>query len=94
MLCLSGSVASIMTSTCDWASLSSTVPVWMRGGKMDGRMVPATEAGKSGAGGIEFIFSRQKTCFSGASKACFTEVFQTCSCLTIKIQNHFLITIL
>lgn len=43
MLCLSGSVVSIMTSTCDWASLSSTVPVSTRGGKMDGRTVPATE---------------------------------------------------
>lgn len=53
MLCLSGSAVSIMTSMCGWASLSSTVPVWMRGGEMDGRMVPATEAAKSRAGEIQ-----------------------------------------
>lgn len=53
MHCLSGSAVSIMTSMCDWASLSSTVPVWMRGGEMDGRMVPVTEAVKSKAGGTE-----------------------------------------
>lgn len=56
MLCLSGSAVSTMTSTCDLASLSLTVPVWTRGGEMDGRMVPATEAVKSRAGGISFIF--------------------------------------
>lgn len=43
MICLSGSVVSTMASTCDWASLSSTAPEWMRGGKTDGRMVPVTE---------------------------------------------------
>lgn len=56
MLCLSGSAVSIMTSMCDWESLSLTVPVWTRGGEMDGRMVPATEAAKSRAGGI-LLFS-------------------------------------
>lgn len=56
MPCLSGSAVSIMTSMCDWASLSSTVPVWTRGGEMDGRMVPATEAVKSRARG-SLLFS-------------------------------------
>lgn len=56
MLCLSGSAVSIMTSTCDLASLSLTVPVWTRGGEMDGRMVPATEVVKSGAAGKSFFF--------------------------------------
>ncbi len=43
ILSLSGSVASIMTSTSGWASLSSTAPVWTRGGETDGKMVPVTE---------------------------------------------------
>ena len=49
MLFLSGSVVSIMTSTSGWASRSSTAPVWTRGGKMDGKMVPVTETPPSGA---------------------------------------------
>lgn len=48
MLFLNGSVVSIMTSMSGWASLSSTAPVWMRGGKMDGKMAPVTKPVQSG----------------------------------------------
>lgn len=59
MLCLSGSAVSIMTSTHDLASRNLTVPVWTRGGEMDGRMVPATEAVKSRAALIFFLVAGQ-----------------------------------
>lgn len=49
MLFLNGSVVSIMTSMSGWARLSSTAPVWMRGGRMDGKMAPVTKLVRSGA---------------------------------------------
>lgn len=45
---LSGSVVSIMTSMSGWESPSSTAPVWMRGGGMDGKTGPVTKLMQTG----------------------------------------------
>lgn len=64
MLFLSGSVVSTTTSMSGWASLSSTAPVWMRGGRTDGKTAPVTKLVRREAN-ISIVQIKKELCLSG-----------------------------